>query len=99
MRLIQQLEAKDKALKVHEVAKLFEISKQHVYEMAADGTMPAFHIGRSIRFDPQDLADWLRERNPKLIKSGSAHAKAYHAKPDRGRKSGTMKYFENESKG
>jgi excisionase family DNA binding protein len=68
MTLIQQLEARGKALKVQEVAKLFEISKQHVYEMAADGSMPAFHVGRSIRFDPQELADWLRKRKPETGK-------------------------------
>jgi hypothetical protein len=28
--------------------------------MTADGTLPAFYVGRSVRLDPQDVADWLR---------------------------------------
>lgn len=67
MTLIQILESREKALTIHEVAKLLGVSDKHVYEMAADGSLPAFHIGRSIRIDPQDLADWLRKKKPAKV--------------------------------
>ncbi|HET9281019.1 MAG TPA: helix-turn-helix domain-containing protein [Candidatus Angelobacter sp.] len=40
------------------------VSDKHIYELAADGTLPAFHVGRSVRLDPQDVADWLRGKMP-----------------------------------
>src|SRR5579864_3587310 len=70
MTLIQLLEATRKALTTREVAELLGVSKQHVYEMAADGGLPAFHLGRSIRFDPQELADWMRRRKPEVGQTG-----------------------------
>jgi excisionase family DNA binding protein len=64
MTLIEILENRQKALTVQEVAALLEVSRQHVYEMVADGTLPGFQVGRSVRIDPQDLADWLRKKRP-----------------------------------
>lgn len=62
MTLIERLEGRREALTVQEVAELLGVSDKHIYEMTADGTLPSFHIGRSIRLDPQDIADWLRKR-------------------------------------
>ncbi|HET9285582.1 MAG TPA: helix-turn-helix domain-containing protein [Candidatus Angelobacter sp.] len=62
MTLIQMLESREKALTVQEVAELLGVSEKHIYEMTADGTMPAFYVGRSVRLDPQDVADWLRKK-------------------------------------
>lgn len=64
MTLIQLLESRKKALTVHEVAELLGVSDKHIYEMTADGTVPAFYVGRSVRLDPQDIADWLRKKRP-----------------------------------
>ena len=64
MTLIQMLESRREALKVKEIAELLGVSDKHIYEMVADGALPALHIGRSIRFDPQDVADWLRKKRP-----------------------------------
>lgn len=64
MTLIQVLESREKALTVHEVAELLGVSDKHIYEMTADGTLPAFYVGRSVRLDPQDIADWLRKKRP-----------------------------------
>jgi excisionase family DNA binding protein len=64
MTLIQLLESRKKALTVHEMAELLGVSEKHIYEMTADGTLPAFHVGRSVRLDPQDIADWLRKKRP-----------------------------------
>jgi excisionase family DNA binding protein len=68
MTLIQVLESREKALTVRETAELLGVSDKHIYELAADGTLPAFHVGRSVRLDPQDVADWLRRRKPIFAK-------------------------------
>jgi excisionase family DNA binding protein len=62
MTLIQILESRGEALTVQEVAELLGVSDKHIYEMVADGTLPAFYVGRSVRLDPQDIADWLRKK-------------------------------------
>lgn len=64
MTLIQILESREKALTVRELAELLGVSDKHIYEMTADGSLPAFHVGRSVRLDPQDVADWLRRKRP-----------------------------------
>jgi excisionase family DNA binding protein len=67
MTLIQILESRGEALTVQEVAELLGVSDKHIYEMVADGTLPAFYIGRSVRLDPQDIADWLREKKLPVV--------------------------------
>src|SRR5215471_17060790 len=62
MTLIQILESRGEALTVQEVAELLGVSDKHIYEMVADGTLPAFYVGRSVRLDPQDIANWLRKK-------------------------------------
>ena len=69
MTLIQVLESRREALTVHEVASLLGVSDKHIYEMTADGTLPAFHVGRSVRLDPQDVADWLRKKRSAAAES------------------------------
>lgn len=68
MTLIQILESREKALTVREVAELLGVSDKHIYEMTAGGTLPAFYVGRSVRLDPQDVADWLRRKKPIVAK-------------------------------
>jgi excisionase family DNA binding protein len=62
MTLIELLESKDEALNVQQVAELLGISKKKVYQMAATGKLPSFRIGKAVRFDAQDLAEWLRKK-------------------------------------
>jgi excisionase family DNA binding protein len=50
------------AFAVHEVAELLKVSGWHIYELAAAGSLPAFHVGRAIRFDSQDLAELAAEK-------------------------------------
>lgn len=64
MTLIQILESREEALDVHQVAELLKVSERHIYELAANGSLPAFRVGKVIRFDPQDVADWLRRKKP-----------------------------------
>ena len=67
MTLIEILESRREALTVREVAELLGVSEKHIYEMAAGGRLPAFYVGRSVRLDPQDVADWLRKKKPPAV--------------------------------
>ena len=78
MTLIQVLESREKALTVRETAELLGVSDKHIYELAADGTLPAFHVGRSVRLDPQDVADWLRGKKPISAKCAAEESSPKH---------------------
>ena len=60
MNLIEKLEARSGAMKVAELCELLGVDDKHIYRMAARGTLPSFHVGGAIRFDPQEVAKWLR---------------------------------------
>jgi excisionase family DNA binding protein len=70
MTIIEQIEKRSSALKVGEVAKLLEVTPQHIYGMASQGLIPSFRVGGAIRFDPQELATWLKSRYPKAVRGG-----------------------------
>ena len=61
MSLVEMLERQTKVLRARDVARLFEVTPQHIYKMAASGRIPSFRIAGAIRFDPQELANWLRK--------------------------------------
>jgi excisionase family DNA binding protein len=62
VNLIEKLEARTAAMKVSELCELLGVDDKHVYRMAARGKLPSFHIGGSVRFDPQEVANWLRSK-------------------------------------
>lgn len=62
MNLIEQLEARSGAMKVAELCELLGVDDKHIYRMAARGSLPCFHIGGAVRFDPQEVAKWLRSK-------------------------------------
>jgi excisionase family DNA binding protein len=45
---------------IKEVAQYLRLSEAKVYEMARDGTIPAFRVGKSWRFQRDLLMDWIR---------------------------------------
>ena len=65
MKLLQELSQQPAALKVAEVAKLFRVTPQHIYKLAACGELPSFRIAGAIRFDPHELAEWLAQKAPR----------------------------------
>jgi excisionase family DNA binding protein len=67
MRLVEILEGRRQALRVREVANLLCVTPQHIYKMAASGSLPSLRISGAIRFDPQDLVTWLKARESKTI--------------------------------
>ena len=62
MKLVETLRSRTGALKVAEVAKLFGVTPQHIYKMAASGSIPSFRISGAVRFDPDEVAAWLKEK-------------------------------------
>jgi excisionase family DNA binding protein len=60
MRLVEILESRKQVLRVSEVATLFAVTSQHIYKMAAKGMLPSLRIAGAIRFDTQDLVNWLK---------------------------------------
>lgn len=64
MKLLDILSKRTTALKVAEVAEMLGVTQQHVYKMAASGQLPSFRVAGAVRFDPDDLAQWLRRKAP-----------------------------------
>ena len=75
MTLIEKLESKSEALRANDLAVLFDVTPQHIYKMAARGTIPSFRVAGAIRFDPQEVARWLIRKGP-LNLSTAASARA-----------------------
>ena len=72
MRLVEILEGRRQALRVNEVANLLCVTAQHIYKMAARGALPSLRIAGAIRFDPQDLVNWLKTKeNQSLVQGGA----------------------------
>ena len=72
MSNIDTLEKTEHALTVAEVAKLLNISPRTIYHYVASGRVPgAVKIGSAVRFDPTDLAGWLRKKASVGVRSAS----------------------------
>jgi excisionase family DNA binding protein len=53
-------------LTIKEVAQYLRLSEAKVYEMARNGTIPAFRIGKSWRFQRDSLMAWIRRGTGEL---------------------------------
>jgi len=72
MSIIDVLEKTQHALTVAEVAKILNISPRTIYHYVASGRIPgAVKIGSAVRFDPAELAGWLRKKATVGIRSAS----------------------------
>lgn len=60
LNLIQELESRHGAMKVSELTEILGVDDKHIYRMAARGQLPSFRVGGAVRFDPQEVANWLR---------------------------------------
>ncbi len=63
MLLAEIVEGKKEALRVAEVAQILDVSIKKIYRMASKGQIPSLRISSSIRFDPHDIAAWLRSQS------------------------------------
>lgn len=44
-----------------EVAQRYKVSKRTVYRLAASGAIPSYRVGRSLRFDLDEVGSALRD--------------------------------------
>jgi excisionase family DNA binding protein len=65
--IIVQLQQRQNALKASDLATLLGVTPQHVYKRAAQQDIPSFRLGRAVRFDPRQVAEWLRQKMPQPI--------------------------------
>jgi excisionase family DNA binding protein len=61
--LIQQLESRKAMMNVTDVAELLGESIDTIYRRVKRGKMPHVRLGISTKFDPIELAEWLREHH------------------------------------
>ena len=50
----------DRMLSVRELSVSIGISIQQLYALADRNAIPHYRIGRAVRFDPAEIAEWLR---------------------------------------
>lgn len=60
--LASMLDQMSGALTVSELVPILGYGRSALYEMTAVGRIPHYRIGSSIRFDPHEVARWLRAR-------------------------------------
>jgi excisionase family DNA binding protein len=54
---------------VPEVAKMLQISEQSLYAAVRAGQIPAIHVGKRVRFDPEALREWVAKANEGVAKA------------------------------
>jgi excisionase family DNA binding protein len=67
LNLVEELESRRGGIKVAELANILGVDDKHIYRMAARGQLPSFRVGGAVRFDPQEVAKWLREKYHKAL--------------------------------
>ena len=72
MRLLENLERRTGALKVAELAELLGVTPQHIYKMATCSKLSSIRISGAVRFDPQEVGDWLKKRRPGTARAGQS---------------------------
>ena len=61
--IADRIERMPHALTVRELKALLQVSDQTIYRMIADQTIPFMTLRNSYRFDPKQIAEWLRQRS------------------------------------
>ena len=54
-------------LKPKDVARVLSISERAVYHMAKERRLPCVKWGKSVRFDPVDIAKFIEDNKHKVI--------------------------------
>ena len=47
---------------IHQLATELKISESGIYQMTAQRRIPIVKIGRSVRFDREEINKWLKEK-------------------------------------
>jgi excisionase family DNA binding protein len=61
---------KDEKLKqlitANEIARMLNVTKARVYDLARQGIIPSIDMGRNIRFDTEQIESWIRNGGKSL---------------------------------
>ena len=60
-----------KFLTVEDVSEMLQVSRITIYNLKKKG-MPFIKIGKNIRFDQQEVLDWIRENNKREVENQDA---------------------------
>ena len=60
--LMNEISPLGEFLKKSEVACLFQVTERTIDNWVRDGSLPAFHIGRTVRFDREAILKKIREQ-------------------------------------
>jgi len=62
MGIIEQIEQREGAMTVEELALILNCFSKTLYKSIKKGKLPSIRIGSLIRLCPQTVAEWLRSR-------------------------------------
>jgi len=65
MSIIEELESLGRAITVAELGRYIHLGRTAIYDLVRGGRIPYFRIGYSVRFDPLQIAEWLRRHSHK----------------------------------
>jgi len=57
----------DQLLTARNAAGILNVSVARIYELVRNGTVPAVHLGRQIRFSREALETWIAEGGRALV--------------------------------
>lgn len=61
-----------KLLKAGDVAEITQLSAVTIYKWAEEGKIPSFRLGNRVRFDYEEVMQWLKEKKRKNKTAGVA---------------------------
>ena len=59
-------------LRPAEAARALALSPRKLQSLTSDGEIPCVRIGRSIRYDPEDLRRWISAQKEAAVSRGDA---------------------------
>ncbi len=71
----------DEYLTAAEVAKLFKLNVETVYDLVGNGQLPATKLGGQWRFDASEIREWFRQH--RSTTSGAVNEKQGRQRADR----------------
>jgi excisionase family DNA binding protein len=81
VNLVEQLEARNGAMKVSELSELLGVDDKHVYRMAARGRLPSFHVGvLSVLIPKKLLTGSARNMEQKLASTSGRHVALHRSR-------------------
>jgi excisionase family DNA binding protein len=67
--IASKLAARDGAMTADELATVLNVSRLTILRRAKRGTIPCFHVGACVRFDPANIARWLANMGVRRMSS------------------------------